>query len=284
MALKVGVIGAAGRMGQQVCAAVRAEEDLALAAVIDLSFGHDVSGSGSGPGSGSGAGAEKSSDLAALAAAGDARVSNDLEMLAAAGVQVAVDFTRADAAQDNIRWCVQRGIHVVVGTSGIPAAAATGLADLCRQHDGHVLIAPNFAIGAVLAMKFAEIAAAWMADAEIIELHHSGKTDSPSGTALSTVDAILRGRRNAPAPRPASLTENLPGARGAEREGVHVHSVRLPGLVAHQEVLFGGPGQTLTIRHDSMDRQSFMPGVIHAVRQIGSRPGLTIGLESYLDL
>lgn len=263
--IRVGVIGAAGRMGQQVCAAVRAESDLLLAAIVDISFDGDVAGVGLG-------------DVSGL------NVGDSLESLKAAEVQVAVDFTRAEAAIQNTLWCIRNGIHAVVGTSGIPASAVEEFEALCGERDGHVLIAPNFAIGAVLAMKFAEIAAAWMPDAEIIELHHSGKLDSPSGTALNTVEGILRGRKSPPAARQGTMTENLPGARGAQREGVHIHSVRLPGLVAHQEVLFGGPGQTLTIRHDSIDRKSFMPGVVHAVREIGRQPGVTIGLESYLGL
>lgn len=263
--ISVGVIGAAGRMGLEVCAAVRAEEDLTLASIVDTSFSGEVANAGLGDASG-------------------LNVSDSLEALKDAGVQVAVDFTQAESAVENIRWCIGNGIHVVVGTSGIPSDVILDFEVLCAQYDGHVLIAPNFAIGAVLAMKFAEMAAAWMPDAEIIELHHSGKLDSPSGTALNTVEGILRGRKTSPAARPGVMKENVPGARGAERGGVHVHSVRLPGLVASQEVLFGGPGQTLSIRHDSLDRKSFMPGVIHAVRQIDQHPGVTIGLESCLGL
>ncbi|HEX2178753.1 MAG TPA: 4-hydroxy-tetrahydrodipicolinate reductase [Actinomycetota bacterium] len=245
--IRVAVLGAEGRMGREVCAAVQAEPDLELTEEVDVG-------------------------LSSL----DALVENQ--------VQVAVDFTNAEAASENIPWCIKNGIHVVVGSSGIPPEVVQGIAELCPKCEGNVLIAPNFAIGAVLAMKFAEIAAAWMPDAEVIELHHSGKMDSPSGTALQTVESILRGRTQAPVERPGTLKENLPGARGAEREGVHVHSVRLPGLVAHQEVLFGGPGQTLTIRHDSLDRKSFMPGVILGIREIANHPGLTVGLEHYLGL
>jgi 4-hydroxy-tetrahydrodipicolinate reductase len=245
--IRVAVLGAEGRMGREVCAAVEAEPDLELTEEVDVG-------------------------LSSL----DALVENN--------VQVAVDFTNAEAASENIPWCIKNGIHVVVGTSGILPEVVQEIAELCPKCEGNVLIAPNFAIGAVLAMKFSEIAAAWMPDAEVIELHHSGKMDSPSGTALQTVESILRGRRQAPAERPGTLKENLPGARGAERDGVHVHSVRLPGLVAHQEVLFGGPGQTLTIRHDSLDRKSFMPGVILGIREIANHPGLTVGLEHYLGL
>ena len=245
--IKVAVIGANGRMGQEVCAAVEAEDDLELTEEVDIGL-------------------------------------SSLEALVENGVQVAVDFTNAEGAAENIPWCMKNGIHVVVGASGIPISVIREIEELAPKCEGNVLIAPNFAIGAVLAMKFAELAAAWMPDAEIIELHHSGKMDSPSGTALQTVDGILRGRRTQPAERPGTLKENLPGARGAEHGGVHVHSVRLPGLVAHQEVIFGGPGQTLSIRHDSIDRKSFMPGVILGIREIAGHPGLTVGLEHYLGL
>jgi 4-hydroxy-tetrahydrodipicolinate reductase len=258
-------------MGQEVCAAVRAEPDLILSAMVDISFEADVATAGLGD----------------IAGAGGATVlvSDQLDALSEAGVEVAVDFTKAEAAVENINWSVRNGIHVVVGTSGIPSDAQADIAALCTEQGGHVLIAPNFAIGAVLAMKFAEVAAAWMPDAEVIEMHHSGKVDSPSGTALNTVDAILRGRKATPvAARPGEVIETLRGARGASKEGVHVHSVRLPGLVAHQEVIFGGAGQLLTIRHDSLDRKSFMPGVIVAIRGIGRHPGLTVGLETFLGL
>lgn len=234
-------------MGQEVCAAVEAEPDLELAEEVDVGL-------------------------------------SSLDALVESEAQVAVDFTNAAAASENIPWCMKNGIHVVVGSSGIPASVIADIEQLAPKCEGNVLIAPNFAIGAVLAMKFAETASAWMPDAEIIELHHSGKMDSPSGTALQTADLILKGRRQAPADRPGTLKENLPGARGAAREDVHIHSVRLPGLVAHQEVIFGGPGQVLTIRHDSLDRKSFMPGVILGIREIANHPGLTVGLEHYLGL
>ncbi len=245
--IRVAVIGANGRMGQEVCAAVEAEEDLELTEEVDIGL-------------------------------------SSLEALVENGVQVAVDFTNAEGAAENIPWCMKNGIHIVVGASGIPASVIAGIEELAPKCEGNVLIAPNFAIGAVLAMKFAQMAAAWMPDAEIIELHHSGKMDSPSGTALQTADVILKGRRQAPADRPGTMKENIPGARGSKREDVHIHSVRLPGLVAHQEVLFGGPGQLLTIRHDSIDRKSFMPGVIVGIREISKHPGLTVGLEHYLAL
>jgi 4-hydroxy-tetrahydrodipicolinate reductase len=216
-------------------------------------------------------------------------VSGDPEVLAQAGAQVAVDFTVAASALQNIRWCAGHGVNVVVGTTGIAAQDLEAVRRMLEEQGRGtgVLYAPNFAIGAVMMMRFARVAAAWLPDAEVIELHHAAKRDSPSGTALATVDQILAGRANsltAPTPAPDSPVEILPGARGAEREGVRIHSVRLPGLLAHQEVIFGGPGQTLTIRHDTSDRSAFMPGVLLAIREILDRPGLTVGLEALLNL
>jgi 4-hydroxy-tetrahydrodipicolinate reductase len=260
--IRVGVLGAGGRMGLEVCRAVHSEEDMVLSVVVDPAFAESEYSGPAGP---------------------DLEVTDSLSGLKSGAVDVAVDFTLAEAAADNIRWCLDERIAVVVGTTGIPQEVLKELEGLCSEKDGRVLVAPNFAIGAVLAMRFAEMAAAWLPDAEVIELHHDGKADSPSGTAIKTVDFIIKGRRNAPAPS-GSLKETIPGARGAEKEGVHIHSVRLPGLVAHQEVIFGGRGQTLSIRHDSIDRTSFMPGVVMAIRQIRNRPGLTVGLEKLLGL
>lgn len=245
--IKVAVLGANGRMGREVCAAVEAEEDLELTEEVDMGLG-------------------------------------SLQAMVESGVRVAVDFTNAEGAAENIPWCMKNGIHIVVGSSGISAETLEEIEGLAPKCEGNVLIAPNFAIGAVLAMKFAQMAAAWMPDAEIIELHHSGKLDSPSGTAMNTADLIVKARTTQPAARPGTMKETLPGARGSERGGVNIHSIRLPGLVAHQEVIFGGPGQTLSIRHDSIDRKSFMPGVILGIREIEKHPGLTIGLEHYLGL
>ncbi|MBW3591565.1 MAG: 4-hydroxy-tetrahydrodipicolinate reductase [Actinobacteria bacterium] len=246
--INVGVIGAKGRMGSQVCAAVEDDDELELVAEIDVDEG-------------------------------------SLGDLVTDEVQVAVDFTHADAAFHNIEWCIKNGIHVVVGTSGLSPESLKDIAALTAKCEGNVLVAPNFAIGAVLAMRFAEMAAQWMPDAEVIEMHHNNKVDSPSGTAMNTAAAIARGRRQSvPAARPEKLKENLPGARGADLDNVKIHSVRLPGLVAHQEVMFGGPGQVLSIRHDSTDRKSFMPGVVLAIKKIADRPGLTVGLEHYLGI
>lgn len=246
--INVGVIGSKGRMGSQVCAAVEDDDELELVAEIDVDEG-------------------------------------SLGDLVTGEVQVAVDFTHADAAVDNIAWCIKNGIHVVVGTSGLSPESLKDIGDLTAKCEGNVLVAPNFAIGAVLAMRFAEMAAKWMPDAEVIEMHHNNKVDSPSGTAMNTAAAIARGRQQSrPEAPPENLKENLPGARGADLDDVKIHSVRLPGLVAHQEVMFGGPGQVLSIRHDSTDRKSFMPGVVLAIKKIAERPGLTVGLEHYLGI
>ena len=254
--IRVGVFGAAGRMGAEVCRAVEAAEDLELVAVVDThGVGERVAGQ---------------------------LISGDPSVLASAGADVAVDFTVAASAVGNIRWCIDHGVHAVVGTTGIMADALDDFARSATRTG--VFIAPNFAIGAVLMMHFARVGAAWMPAAEVIELHHDAKRDSPSGTSLATVRAIAAGRRG-PAPAgPENPFEVVPGARGADQDGVRVHSVRLPGYVAHQEVLFGAPGQTLSIRHDTTDRVAFMPGVLLAVREVAKRPGLTVGLEALLGL
>ncbi|GIL25972.1 4-hydroxy-tetrahydrodipicolinate reductase [Actinocatenispora comari] len=245
--IPVGVLGAAGRMGSEVCRAVEAADGL---------------------------------DLVATVGSGD-----PIGAVADAGARVVVDFTTPQAVLDNVRWCIDRGIHAVVGTSGLDA----GRLDQVRQRlAGHpevgVFVAPNFALGAVLMMEFAERAARFFASAEVVELHHPNKLDAPSGTAVRTAELIGAARERAGLdPVPDATETALPGARGAEVAGVHVHSVRSAGLVAHQEVLFGAPGETLTVRHDSYDRASFMPGVLMAVRAVVRRPGLTVGLGSLLD-
>lgn len=246
--IRVGVLGAHGRMGTEVCRAVEAAPDLALAARLDD---------------------------------GDA-----LEGLTAAGAQVVVDFTRPDVVMDNLRWCVSNGLHAVVGTTGFTAERLASVESWVADAAGvGVLIAPNFGIGAVLMMRFAAQAARYFPSVEIIELHHPGKADAPSGTARRTAELVGQARRDAGlAAMPDATTEALDGARGASVDGVPVHAVRLTGLVAHQEVLLGGDGEILTLRHDSLDRSSFMPGVLLAVREVGSRPGLTVGLEHLLDL
>lgn len=246
--VRVGVLGARGRMGQQVCQAVDAADDMDLVAMVD---------------------------------AGDWLFS-----VADGGAQVLVDFTHPDVVMDNIRFAIDQGIHAVVGTTGITDDRLDTIRKwLVDTPDLGVLIAPNFAIGAVLSMTFARLAARFYESAEIVELHHPGKADAPSGTAVRTAQLIASVRDTSDlAPVPDATTQAADGARGASIEGIHVHSVRLAGLVAHQEVLFGTEGETLSIRHDSLHRTSFMPGVLLGVRTIRSRPGLTVGLEPLLGL
>jgi 4-hydroxy-tetrahydrodipicolinate reductase len=246
--LRVGVLGARGRMGQQVCAAVDGDPDMELVAMVD---------------------------------AGDWLFS-----VADAGAQAIVDFTHPDVVMDNIRFAIDQDMHAVVGTTGFDDAKIEKVRIwLEAKPELGVLIVPNFAIGAVLSMRFAQIAAPHFESVEIIELHHPQKIDAPSGTAALTAELIAQARAEAGmGPVPDATTQEEDGARGANHSGVRVHSVRLAGLVAHQEVLFGTQGETLTIRHDSFDRTSFMPGVLLGLRAVGSRPGLTVGLESLLGL
>jgi 4-hydroxy-tetrahydrodipicolinate reductase len=263
--IRVGVIGAAGRMGQLVSRAVADADDLALAAAIDRSkVGQQI-----GPLIGR-------PEL-------DVPISDELDRLLEAEVEVAVDFTHPDVVMETIGWCVSHAVTLVVGTSGIAAADLEDVRRMIDQEGGesNVIVVPNFALGAVLMQRFAGMAAAFFPDAEIIELHHEGKADAPSGTAIATAERVARQR---PAAQRRAGTELVAGVRGGEVEGVRIHSVRLPGFVAHQEVIFGGQGQTLTIRHDSTDRSSFMPGVLLAVRAAATLPGLTVGLEPLLDL
>jgi 4-hydroxy-tetrahydrodipicolinate reductase len=253
--IKVGVLGAAGRMGRLVCAAVQADPELELIAAINP--GH---------------GGEEVEGVAISERIGD---------LANAGAEVVVDFTRPDVVMDNVRWGIEHAIHMVVGTTGIGAPELEEIVRLLDKESGgpNVVVAPNFAMGAVLMQRFAEQAARFFPAAEIVELHHEGKVDAPSGTALATARRMAAARENDWA---GPSKESLGGVRGGDAEGVRVHSVRLPGLVAHQEVIFGGQGETLTIRHDSMARTSFMPGVVLAIKAVGDRPGLTVGLEPLL--
>jgi 4-hydroxy-tetrahydrodipicolinate reductase len=246
--MNVAVLGAKGRMGAEVCRAVEAADDLQLVAAVD--------------------------------------VDDDIEALASTGTQVAVDFTHPESVMSNIEWCIKHGVSVVVGTTGFDDARVDTVRGWLSDASGvGVLIAPNFSIGAVLMMKYAASAAPYFESVEIIELHHAQKADAPSGTAQRTAKLISDARSAAgAAAMPDATTTALDGARGASIDGVHVHSVRVDGLVAHQEVLLGGHGETLTIRHDSLDRASFMPGVLLAVRRVGDRPGLTVGLEALLDL
>lgn len=264
--IRVAVIGAAGRMGAEVCRAVDGADDLALVAAVDPS----------------GAG-RALSEVAGIDT--DLTIAGELDALTAADVEVAVDFTHPDVVRDNLAWLLDHDIHAVVGTTGLAPEDVDDLRARAQGADANALLAPNFAIGAVLMMEFAARAAQHMPHVEIIELHHDNKADAPSGTALRTVDLIAEARREAggDVPEPIGGDERHPGARGSNEQGVVVHSVRLPGLVAHQEVLLGGLGQTLSIRHDSIDRTSFMPGVLLAVRAVGDLDeALVVGLEHLL--
>ena len=244
--MRVAVLGAKGKVGTTMVAAVQAAPDLELSAAVD---------------------------------AGD-----PLSLLTDSGTQVVIDFTHPDVVMDNLKFLIKNGIHAVVGTTGFTAERLDTVRGWLDQHpEVGVLIAPNFAIGAVLCMHFAAQAAPYFESVEVIELLHPQKADAPSGTATRTAQLIAAARKDLP-PNPDATSTGLEGARGADVDGVPVHSVRVAGLVAHQEVLFGTQGETLTIRHDSMDRTSFVPGVLLAVRAISSRPGLTVGIEPLLDL
>ena len=245
---RVGVLGAQGKVGAEVCRAVEAAGDLELVASVD--------------------------------------VDDRLQSLVDSGAEAVVDFTHPDAVMDNLEFCIGHGIHAVVGTTGFDAdRLATVEGWLADAPEVGVLVAPNFSIGAVLMMRFAAAAAPFYESAEVIELHHPDKADAPSGTARRTAELIGAARREAGLPPvPDATSTGLEGARGAIVDGIHVHGLRIRGLVAHQEVLLGGAGETLTIRHDSLDRVSFVPGVLAALRAIGDRPGLTVGLEQVLDL
>ena len=244
--IRVGVLGARGRMGAEVCRAVESAADMEIVAMVDT---------------------------------GDWMFD-----IADAGAEVVVDFTHPDVVLDNIRFCIDQDIRCVVGTSGFDAAKLDTVRQwLSPKPELGVLIAPNFALGAVLSMRVAQVAARYYRSAEIIELHHNRKADAPSGTAAHTA-RLIAAARSEPGPAPDATTSEVDGARGAMLDDVRVHSVRLPGLVAHQEILFGGDGETLTIRHDSLDRTSFMPGVLLGIRSVLTRNGLIVGLENLLDL
>jgi len=244
--IKVSVIGAAGRMGSEVCRAVDAAPDLALVGRFD-----------------------QGDDLGDLG-----------------GADVVVEFSVPDASAHNVAHCIERATHVVVGTTGWTEDTLEAVrSQLIGSPGVGVLIAPNFAIGAILMMSFAQQAARFYESVEIIELHHPDKVDAPSGTAARTASLIARARTDADlGDVPDATTSDPGGARGARVDGIPVHAVRLRGLVAHQEVMFGAAGEMLTIRHDSFDRVSFMPGVLEGVRRVADHPGLTVGLENYLGL
>lgn len=248
-------------MGRAVCQAVTADPDLALVAVVDPACaGQELAGCGLVVGAGR-------------------------DVMLEAGVQVAVDFTVAEAAVANAQWCAQHAVHAVVGTTGLSTEVVGRLRQQFDEGAANCVLAPNFAIGAVLMMRFAELAAPWFETVEVIELHHDAKRDAPSGTSVLTAQRVAAARAEAGRAVPARPEGPEPASRGQEvAPGVHVHSVRMRGLVAHQEVIFGTTGETLTLRHDSLDRASFMPGVILAVKQVSGRRGLTIGLDALLGL
>jgi 4-hydroxy-tetrahydrodipicolinate reductase len=259
--MRVGVVGAAGRMGSEVCRAIAASGDLELVAAVDPSRSGDP--------------------LSAVAGVDvDVIVADALDALTDADCEVVVEFTGPSTVGPNLLGILERGIHAVVGATGIDDQHLARAAALADDGPAKALIAPNFAIGAVLMMSFAEQAARHLPHVEVIELHHDGKVDAPSGTALRTADLISNAR--AQVPDAPGGDDRHPGARGAVHADVRIHSVRLPGLVAHQEVVFGGDGQTLTIRHDSYDRTSFMPGVLLACRRVHGLDGLVVGLEHLL--
>lgn len=244
--IKVGVLGARGRMGSEVVKAVNEASDLELVAALDL--------------------------------------GDSLDALVSNGAQVVVDFTTPDSVMANLEFLISKNINAVIGTTGFDDARIAKIKSLLASSKSGVLIAPNFAIGAVLMMEFATKAAKYFESAEIIELHHPNKVDAPSGTAARTADLMSKARKEAGlAPMPDATTSSLDGARGATVGDIPVHSVRVRGLVAHQEVLLGGIGETLSIRHDSIDRVGFMPGVLLGVRQVVTHPGLTFGLENFMD-
>jgi 4-hydroxy-tetrahydrodipicolinate reductase len=244
--IKVGVLGAAGRMGAEVVNAIEVSSDCTLVAALDF--------------------------------------RDPLDQLVTSGAQVVVDFTTPDSVMANLEFLITHNIHAVVGTTGFDDARMSKLNELSAAHpEVGVLIAPNFAIGAVLMMEFAAKAAQFFESAEIIELHHPNKIDAPSGTAARTASLMTDARKAANlAAMPDATSTSIPGARGALVGDIPVHSVRLRGLIAHQEVLFGGSGETLSIRHDSLDRAGFMPGVLLGIRSVISRPGVTFGLEHFM--
>jgi 4-hydroxy-tetrahydrodipicolinate reductase len=264
--MRVGVLGATGRMGLASCRAILGAGDLELVVAVARAA----------------AGSELRERLPEAPAG--LRVGSGVEDLLDAKAEAVVDFSAPEATMAAARTLLPQGVHLVSGTTGLAQESIDELAELAgAEAAGNAVWAPNFALGAVLAQRFATIAARWYQAAEVIELHHAGKADAPSGTALRAARAIAAGREPSAPPAKAGR-ELVTGARGGEVDGVRVHSVRLPGLVAHQEIIFGGEGELLTLRHDSLDRSSFMPGVLLCVRAVHHRPGLTVGLEPVLDL
>ncbi len=261
--IRVAVCGAGGRMGREVCRAVLAEDGFELVAAVDPAAAGRTVGEIVGK------------DCTVVL------FGSVAECLRSAAPEVVVDFTHPSVVMGNVREVVAAGVHAVVGTTGLSEDNFEEIDRLAREADVGVFVAPNFALGAVLMIELSKRAARYMPHAEVIELHHDGKADAPSGTAKSTAASLSAARGTVPE---TNTSEDMAGARGADVDGIRVHSVRLPGLVAHQEVLFGAPGQTLSLRHDTTDRAAFMPGVMMAVKAVLSRPGLTRGLESILEV
>ena len=248
MTIKVGVLGALGKVGREICTGVEAADGIDLVARID---------------------------------AGDS-----METLLSSGAETIVDFTHPDVVMPNLLFCIEHGINAVVGTTGFTEERLATLRDaLGDSPRSGVLVAPNFSIGAILMMRWSQEAARFYESAEVIELHHPTKADAPSGTATRTAQMIAAARRDAGlGPMPDATSTGLEGARGADVDGVRVHGLRVRGMIASQEVVFGSAGETLAIRHDTMDRASFVPGVLLGVRSIASNPGLTVGLETFMEL
>ncbi len=265
MSVRVLVAGAAGRMGREVVKAVAGDPETELVGAVDISeIGSDAG------------------ELAGIGARG-VKVASDMgAALRESGAEVVVDFTRAEAAFANARVALAAGVSPVIGTTGMSAEQLDTLRGLAAERETGAVVAPNFALGAVLLMRFAAQAARYLPEVEIIELHHEKKADAPSGTAIKTAEMIRAARAPERLPRPAE-TILIEGSRGGDFDGIRIHSVRLPGYVAHEEVIFGGIGQTLTLRHDSIDRVSFMPGVLLACRQVRGLKQLVYGLEHLLE-
>ena len=259
--MRIAVVGAGGRIGAEVCRAVHASPDLELVAAVDPSH----------------AGASVR-EVAGVEL--DLVVAGSLDAVSDVGAEVAVEFTGPASVGENLVWLLELGIHVVVGATGIQERDLERARRAASAGNVNAVVAPNFAIGAVLLMRFAAEAVRHLPHVEVVELHHDAKLDAPSGTALRTAQLLAEARQEPP--EVPGGDEQHPGARGHDHQGIRVHSVRLPGLVAHQEVLFGGEGQTLTIRHDSLDRRSFMPGVLLACREVAGVDGVVVGLEQLL--
>jgi len=262
--IRVAVHGAAGKMGMEVINALCCDSELEAVGAVDLKAERDR--------------------LLLPDGSGEIPFSADLEeILSRSRPDVMVDFTIAEATMPAVRLAIKAGVNLVIGTTGLSSSDVEEIDKLCRESGVGAVVAPNFSLGAVLMIHMAKLAARYFDYSEVIEMHHEGKADAPSGTALSTARAMVEARGK-PFRYPELEKESLSGTRGGQVEGVGLHSVRLPGLLAHQEVILGAPGQTLTIRHDSISRESFMPGVIMAIKRVVNIKGLVYGLETLLGL